>query len=87
MVTEKVISIIAATKRVPPEKISLDSSFEELEIDSLDAVEIVFCLEEEYKISIPDEAVRDVRTVRAVVETLEKFLSERAADAAEAALG
>jgi acyl carrier protein len=87
MVSEKVISVIANTKHVNPETISLDSSFEELEIDSLDGVEIVYCLEEEYKISVPDETMKEFRTVRDVVDALEKFLSERPADAAEAAPG
>ena len=45
--TERVISVIAATQRMSREKISPESTFEELGLDSLDSVNILFALEEE----------------------------------------
>jgi acyl carrier protein len=74
MVAEKVISIIAATKRISPERVTIDSSFEELGVDSLDGVEIVCELEETFDITIPDAAVHKMRSVREVVENLEALL-------------
>ena len=41
----RVIEIIAKTQRIPLESISLDSTFEQLKIDSLDGINIVFALE------------------------------------------
>ena len=73
--TERVISVIAATQRIPPEKISPDSTFEELGLDSLDAVNILFALEEEFKISIPDDDARDIRGVRQMIDGIEKLLA------------
>jgi acyl carrier protein len=79
MLSEKVISIVAETRRLPLETVTLDSSFEELNIDSLDAVEIVFALEEEFGVNIPNEALSEIRTVRDVVARLEVSLSEETA--------
>jgi acyl carrier protein len=73
--TQRVISVIAATQRIPPEKISPDSTFEELGLDSLDAVNILFALEEEFKISIPDDDARDIRGVRQMIDGIEKLLA------------
>ena len=65
---QRVISVIAATQHLKPEKISIDSSFQELNIDSLDGINILFALENEFNISIPDEAAQKIRTVREMVE-------------------
>lgn len=76
MLAETVISVIATIKRIPREQVTLDSSFEELGIDSLDGVEIVSELEERFDISIPNEVAFEYRTVRQVVESLEARLGE-----------
>ena len=73
--TERVISVIAATQRIPREKISPESTFEELGLDSLDSVNILFALEEEFKISIPDDDTRDIKGVKQMTEGIEKLLA------------
>ena len=73
--TRRVISCIAESQKLPAEKITLDSTFEELGIDSLDGVNILFALENEFNINIPDEGVQGVRGVRQMVEALDKLLS------------
>jgi acyl carrier protein len=73
--TRRVISCIAESQKIPAEKITLDSTFEELGIDSLDGVNILFALENEFNINIPDEGVQGVRGVRQMVEALDKLLS------------
>ena len=73
----EVIRIIAHTQRMPPESISLDSTFEELKIDSLDGINIVFALENEFCINIPDEGVQEMRSVRGAVEGVRKLLEEQ----------
>ncbi len=73
--TERVISVIAATQRIPREKISPESTFEELGLDSLDSVNILFALEEEFKISIPDDDTREIRGVKQMAEGIEKLLA------------
>ena len=63
--TQRVLNVIATVKRIPRETVTIDSDFEELGIDSMDAVEILFALENEFDITIPDDEVRSVRNVRA----------------------
>ncbi len=82
MLTEKVITVIAAIKRIPEDQVTLESTFEELGIDSLDGVEIVSELEEEFDISIPNEVAFEMRSVRQVTESLEALLRRRTADPA-----
>ena len=71
----RVISCIAESQKIPREQITLDNTFEELGIDSLDGVNILFALENEFNINIPDEGVQGIRGVRQMVEAMEKLLS------------
>lgn len=71
---EKVIRVIAHTQRIPPESVSLDSTFEALKIDSLDGINIVFELEKEFNIEIPDDGVQNLRSVRDTVDGVRKLV-------------
>ncbi|MBM3774162.1 MAG: acyl carrier protein [Acidobacteria bacterium] len=81
---ERVISVIAETQRLGKEKVSLDSSFEELGMDSMDGVNVLFALENEFDINIPDEEARAVRTVRGMAEGVAKLVAAKARSAATA---
>jgi acyl carrier protein len=82
--TQRVISVIATAQKLPLERITIDSTFEELGIDSLDGVNILFALENEFNINIPDDKVEGVRSVRQMVESLEKVVSGEEPPAAAA---
>ena len=73
----RVIQVIAQTQRIPAESISLDKTFEQLKIDSLDGINIVFALENEFGINIPDEGVQNLRSIRETVEGVRKLLLEK----------
>lgn len=79
---QRVISVIATTQKLPPEKVTIDSTFEELGIDSLDGVNILFALENEFNINIPDDKVEGVRSVRQMVESLAQVVGGEAEAAA-----
>lgn len=79
---ERVIRVIADTQKIEPARITLDSSFEELGIDSLDGVNIVFALENEFDINIPDEDAQSLKTVRQVIERLEAWRAGATGDEA-----
>lgn len=79
--TQRVLKTIATSKRIPVEQVTIDSEFLQLGIDSMDAVEILFALENEFDISIPDEEVRNVRNVRQMVEGVAKLVAAKAAGA------
>ena len=72
--TERVRGIIAAAQHVPVEKIAADSTYEELGIDSLDGINILFAVESEFNINIPDDAAQKIRSVRDVVDGIAKLL-------------
>jgi acyl carrier protein len=77
MIAGRVIAAIARVQDVPAERVSLDSSFEELGFDSLDGFNILFALEEEFDVEIPDEDARGIQTVRDAVEKIERLLVRR----------
>jgi acyl carrier protein len=63
-VEEKVISIVAEQLGVPKEEVTLESSIiEDLKADSLDVVELVMELEDEFDITIPDDDYEKLKTV------------------------
>jgi acyl carrier protein len=75
----RVCATVAKTQHIPVERVTADSTFEELGMDSMDAVNLLFELENEFDISIPDGDARAIRTVRQMAEGLEKLLEAKAA--------
>jgi len=73
----QVIRVIAQTQRIPSERISLDSTFEELKIDSLDGINIIFALENEFGINIPDEGMQNMRSVRETVAGVQQLIEQK----------
>ena len=78
---QRVLRVIATTKHIPPETVTVESEFAQLGIDSMDAVEILFALENEFDVSIPDDEVRSVRNVRQMCEGVERLLAAKSAAA------
>ena len=72
--TERVRGIIATNQHLSPEKVTAESTFQELGIDSLDGINILFAVESEFNINIPDDAAQNIRSVRDVVEGIAKLL-------------
>jgi acyl carrier protein len=85
--TQRVLRIIAETQRKEPAQVTIDSSFEELGIDSMDGVNIVFALENEFDINVPDDEVKNIRSIRDMVEGVRRLVERSSApgDAAPAA--
>jgi acyl carrier protein len=81
-VADKVIATLASVKRIPADKIALDTNLQELGIDSLDVFTLLFELENAFKISIPDDDVRSLRTVNDVVEGIKKLIAAAPPEAA-----
>ena len=75
-VVSRVMETIAKTQKIPVESVTLDKTFEELKIDSLDGINILFALESEFKVDVPDEAARQILSVRAAVEGIQKLLDD-----------
>ena len=72
-VQDRVIEIVSSQLGVSKENITAETSFiSDLGADSLDTVELVMELEEEFEINIPDEAAEKIQTVGQAVEFIEK---------------
>jgi acyl carrier protein len=74
----RVIKVIAKTQRIPIETVSIDSTFEELKIDSLDGINLIFALESEFNVDIPDEDARAIQSVRQMAEGIAQLLAQKA---------
>ena len=83
---QKVIDVIARTQRIPVETVTPESTFEQLKIDSLDGINIVFELEKEFDISIPDEGVAGLRSVRETIEGVRQLVEQKTETAPPAAV-
>ena len=72
-VQDRVIDIVAEQLGVDKDKVAPETSFvNDLGADSLDTVELVMELEEEFDISIPDDAAEKIQTVGQAIEFIEK---------------
>jgi acyl carrier protein len=79
----RVTGVIARTQHIPPESVTIDSTFEELKIDSLDGINILFALESEFDVDIPDDAARQIRSVREMAEGIAKLVAAKASATAK----
>lgn len=84
-VAKRSIEIIAKAKNIPTDTIHLDTTFEELNIDSLDKINISFEVEEAFNIEIPDEALGSLKTVGDVVNGVKQLIEAKATGAQPAA--
>jgi acyl carrier protein len=73
-IADKVIEIITREQHLEPGVVKPESTFAELGIDSLDGVNILFALEQEFKIDIPDSVAQNMRGVGQVVDALTRVI-------------
>lgn len=74
-VADRVIEIISAQMGVGKDQVTPETSFvNDLGADSLDTVELVMELEEEFDITIPDEDAEQIQTVGQAIEYIEKHI-------------
>ncbi len=73
MIFERIKTIISEEFDINENEITLSTSlFDELDIDSLDLVDLVMTLEDEFSVELPDEALADMKTVGDVVKYIEE---------------
>ncbi len=73
---EKVKELLLVRIAVAPDAVTMDALLkEDLEVDSLDLVELSMLLEDEFNVKIPDDQMANIRTVGNVVEFLQSGLS------------
>jgi acyl carrier protein len=83
-VTQRVMQVIATAQHLEPAAVTETSTFEELHIDSLDGINILFALENEFNVNIPDEEAQKLRSVSEIAEGIRKLLEAKAGSAGAA---
>ena len=74
-IEQRVKAIVAEQLGVKEEEVTNDSSFvDDLGADSLDTVELVMALEEEFETEIPDEDAEKIQTIAAAIQYLREKL-------------
>ncbi|KAI0691321.1 acyl carrier protein [Cytidiella melzeri] len=72
-VTSRVLDVLKGFEKVDQTKLSPTAAFaEDLGLDSLDAVEVVMAVEEEFSIEIPDAEADDIKTVQQAIDYIQK---------------
>jgi acyl carrier protein len=75
---ERVQSVVAEQLGVDPDKVTLDAEFvQDLNADSLDLVELIMQLEEEFGVEISDEQAESIKTVGDAVEFIQEHEAAR----------
>jgi acyl carrier protein len=76
-VAQRVIRVIAMNKKMAPKELSPASRFEDLKMDSLDALNMIFALEEEFDINIPNEEAAKMKSVEEAIHGVEELLKAK----------
>ena len=76
-IERQVIEAIARKKKLDPASVTVASTFEELGLDSLDAADLMFTIEDTFKILVPDQAALSMKTVGEVVAGVKQLLTQR----------
>lgn len=72
MVLEKIVEILSEQFDVAADEIHVDTALQDdLGADSLDVVDLLMSIEDEFSVEIPDEEVENIKTVGALVEYIE----------------
>jgi len=73
-IQQRLIDIVRKEKDIPDEKLTLETPLADAGIDSLDALTILFEIEEEFRISIPDDKARALKTFGDMVDVVQQLV-------------
>ena len=81
-IEQAVINIIAKEGSVPSDKITLDATLQELDVHSLDGVQIIFAIEDKFDILVPEEQAQHAAgTVRQLIDGVIQLVAAKGASA------
>ena len=70
-VEEKVKAIVSEHLELAVDSLTIETTFEEIDADSLDIVELVMALEEEFDLEISDQEIEEIKTIGDIVSFIE----------------
>lgn len=73
MIESAVVEVITRERKCAPEDVGMETRLSELGIDSLQAITILYELEERFGIEIPNELIENLETVSDIVSTINKI--------------
>lgn len=82
-IQDQVIAILAEQAMIEPQDVTLDSTLEDLGIDSMGVVEVIFAIEESFDVTVPfnantpEQSDFDISTVRSIVAGVERLKAEQ----------
>jgi acyl carrier protein len=82
-IASRVIDCVVKTQHLEPARVRAESTFQELEIDSLAGINILFSIEEEFNITVPDDAGQRARTVQDLIDGVRLLLEQKNESARE----
>jgi acyl carrier protein len=84
-ITDRVTGVIAEQLYLPPGSVSAESTFEDLGIDSLTGLNLIYQMEKEFGVEVPNEKVLVIRCIKDIVACLEPMVGSANAAAGDAA--
>ena len=75
-IQQKLIDIVRQEKDIPDDKLTPETVLAEAGVDSLDALTILFAIEEQFHISIPDDKARSIKTFGDMVTVVQELLPQ-----------
>ena len=79
-VEKRVIRVIAESQQIDSKNVTRCSTFAELDIDSFDGINVLFAIESEFDISVPDDDAKQLRGIADVIDGVEKLLAAKQSD-------
>jgi acyl carrier protein len=73
-IERRLLDIVKNEKNIPDDKLAPETPLADAGIDSLDALSILFAIEEQFHISIPDDKARSIKTFSDMITTVEELL-------------
>jgi len=73
-IEKKVICVVSEQLGLPEKEINLETTKHELDMDSLDDIEVIMMLEEQFEIEIPDEDAKRVKSVKDAVALVSEIV-------------
>ncbi len=73
-IEQAMVRIVRQEKEIPEDKLTADTPLADVGIDSLDALTILFAVEEQFRISIPDEKARGIKTFGDMVKVVQELV-------------
>ena len=76
-ISQRVLQVIARVQKMPVSDVCMTSSFEEMGMDSFDAINLLFALEEEFNIELPDVA-KEYKRIDEAIFGIERLMLAKA---------